>query len=547
MRDLVGRKGKHRSSRNIQIRIYSSTPATVAVTIKSNFMFPRNNAADTAATPKPPPPRTHSSTRGSSAMSNNRTRRTRRATDPKVVASSTPPPAAMQRKARGGSRAVLNASPVKRTRKKSKLVYTPRMPKSSKNDTARWSKGFIGLHDAKAPDEDMLLNTLHWRNRPAHRTKEELLTARKKDAAPDMTFDIDGDGVVSAEDWTYARKFDTDGDGMLSEKEHQQAMEMMRKEFNKDIEKLRYPSIAPPKDVRELTLAIAQLSMLKGAASEDVNGCLKDTMRETTTMTQRSLRETRKSAAISDMEACRVRNERLVKAKEKHNERVEEFFRLRDEAVKAGKKPRYKSKREMDMLRKIMNEPDPSYDIDGDGAVSQTDYFFALRVDKDRDGVISAEEQETAWQNIINEQANKIFVDPNFRGTSYDAMVQQRLEKESMQAINNVKSDEVSAASSVKGGEGGTGKKPLTSRLAKNIYMRNEAKRREKKYRGSMGTKMCITFPNNSSFKVDLSGDTDSKPRTRTELLRQRKMADRNEFQKKLVAIPDFRIALGAL
>ena len=40
--------------------------------------------------------------------------------------------------------------------------------------------------------------------------------------------------------------------------------------------------------------------------------------------------------------------------------------------------------------------PDPTFDVDGDGQVSQRDYFLAKHFDKDKDGKLNAEELATA-------------------------------------------------------------------------------------------------------------------------------------------------------
>ena len=59
--------------------------------------------------------------------------------------------------------------------------------------------------------------------------------------------------------------------------------------------------------------------------------------------------------------------------------------------VKTGK-----TMRDLKMIRKNEGIPHPSFDVDGDGQVSQKDYFIAKHFDKDRDGRLNTEELSTA-------------------------------------------------------------------------------------------------------------------------------------------------------
>eukprot|EP01083_Nonionella_stella_P296514 1007311_1 len=53
----------------------------------------------------------------------------------------------------------------------------------------------------------------------------------------------------------------------------------------------------------------------------------------------------------------------------------------------------------MKEIRKI-EDPDTSFDIDGDGVVSQRDYFLGKFFDRDRDGKLNAEEARNAHEAI---------------------------------------------------------------------------------------------------------------------------------------------------
>lgn len=56
--------------------------------------------------------------------------------------------------------------------------------------------------------------------------------------------------------------------------------------------------------------------------------------------------------------------------------------------------PRSRAQSELQKKMKRMNMPHASYDIDGDGYVSQEDYFLAKRFDLDGNGVLDPDEQE---------------------------------------------------------------------------------------------------------------------------------------------------------
>ena len=64
----------------------------------------------------------------------------------------------------------------------------------------------------------MKLRTGHISN-PRYRSHKELIAARAKDMRPDPSFDVDGDGVVSAQDFFLANQFDINGDKFLDEEE----------------------------------------------------------------------------------------------------------------------------------------------------------------------------------------------------------------------------------------------------------------------------------------------------------------------------------------
>lgn len=58
---------------------------------------------------------------------------------------------------------------------------------------------------------------------PALKSRSELMQARKRARIPDMSYDFDGDGVVSSLDYFVGRSFDKDMDGKLTATERRQA------------------------------------------------------------------------------------------------------------------------------------------------------------------------------------------------------------------------------------------------------------------------------------------------------------------------------------
>ena len=65
---------------------------------------------------------------------------------------------------------------------------------------------------------------------PKYKTRTELFDCRRRDDLPDPTFDVDGDGVVSQEDFRASNKFDFNKDGELQDTErHDLRKELVQK------------------------------------------------------------------------------------------------------------------------------------------------------------------------------------------------------------------------------------------------------------------------------------------------------------------------------
>jgi len=63
-----------------------------------------------------------------------------------------------------------------------------------------------------------------WDNKPAITSRAELMAKRRSAMIPDNTFDLDGDGCVSKEDYTISLRNDKDRDGRLNTAERKQAL-----------------------------------------------------------------------------------------------------------------------------------------------------------------------------------------------------------------------------------------------------------------------------------------------------------------------------------
>eukprot|EP01083_Nonionella_stella_P201571 737327_1 len=67
---------------------------------------------------------------------------------------------------------------------------------------------------------------------------------------------------------------------------------------------------------------------------------------------------------------------------------------------------------ELDSLRRTKNMPDLSFDLDGDGVVDQSDYFFSNLFDKDRDGKLNKNERLHALNGIKENIKDKYLLWP---------------------------------------------------------------------------------------------------------------------------------------
>mmetsp|Transcript_12890 Transcript_12890/g.19381 ORF Transcript_12890/g.19381 Transcript_12890/m.19381 type:complete len:345 (+) Transcript_12890:113-1147(+) len=70
-------------------------------------------------------------------------------------------------------------------------------------------------------------------NIPPSKTRSEMLRKRRENCVPHASFDIDGDGWVSQEDYRLAKRFDFDGNGVIDPQEMKVAKRVIAEEFFK--------------------------------------------------------------------------------------------------------------------------------------------------------------------------------------------------------------------------------------------------------------------------------------------------------------------------
>eukprot|EP00927_Polykrikos_kofoidii_P019567 TRINITY_DN19165_c0_g1_i1.p1 TRINITY_DN19165_c0_g1~~TRINITY_DN19165_c0_g1_i1.p1 ORF type:complete len:767 (-),score=112.75 TRINITY_DN19165_c0_g1_i1:259-2559(-) len=81
-------------------------------------------------------------------------------------------------------------------------------------------------------DKGHLLNTEkvdEWSREPTHRTRTDLMQARRRAKYPDVSYDVDGDGFVSPTDYFLGKKFGLEGDHRMNGAERGRAVEALEK------------------------------------------------------------------------------------------------------------------------------------------------------------------------------------------------------------------------------------------------------------------------------------------------------------------------------
>ena len=79
-----------------------------------------------------------------------------------------------------------------------------------------------------APGEEVKIPNWWQSGSQTTKTLSALNQNRRKEWVPDISFDLDGDGVVGNRDLVLSKMFDKDGDGKLNAQERKNAEEAIR-------------------------------------------------------------------------------------------------------------------------------------------------------------------------------------------------------------------------------------------------------------------------------------------------------------------------------
>ena len=232
-------------------------------------------------------------------------------------------------------------------------------------------------------------------------TLSGLRFGRKMAQRADPSFDLDGDGTVSQTDFFFATRFDTDGSGVLTQEEKLEARKIMKEEEAKFV----FVKGGSTTD------SFAHRVMQKDGVvlSEQLEGGWAALTRAQPVTKQGELPFVVQGASgalvggtgISGLEKAKLDidmddsdNVALMHTKGQlvsfDNVVVKPGYR--DELSKSGAA----SLSDLRFKRRMAQRADPSFDLDGDGMVSQKDFFFATRFDKDGSGVLDPFEKAVA-------------------------------------------------------------------------------------------------------------------------------------------------------
>ena len=84
-----------------------------------------------------------------------------------------------------------------------------------------------------------------------------------------------------------------------------------------------------------------------------------------------------------------------------------------------------RTKTMLDIAKKQINMPDPSYDLDGDKVVSARDYFLAKQFDCDRDGKLNEVEKKNAIAGLENGYENNFKWNLEASGAAHSGRIVQ--------------------------------------------------------------------------------------------------------------------------
>lgn len=253
-------------------------------------------------------------------------------------------------------------------------------------------------------------------DKPEVKSLSELKFKRKMKQRAPLSYDLDGDGMVSQKDYFFAVRFDKDGNGNLEPEEKAAAAEAMRTGFG------------------------TNFAFLKGSGPSDANhrvfqrdGAI---MSEETEGGWSALTRARSEGVTVRIGADGniIENEDRTReaspvGKQAHTVMMDEAGKVALQHVQGAivdydtvtVKPQYRkeldasgtaTRSELLMKRRKERYPDITMDLDGDGAVSQADYWFSKRYDVDDNNRLSPDEKVKARKDY-DEGYQKRFVTLN--------------------------------------------------------------------------------------------------------------------------------------
>lgn len=269
-----------------------------------------------------------------------------------------------------------------------------------------------------------------------HRTRTELLAARRDAQRAPASYDLDGDATVSQREFFYATKFDTNGDGDLSQAEREEASRLMKSEASKLIflstgglgpvrgNFSRYsPAVVSGHRVVQQHGAIMS-EQLEGYAAltrsrlaggggpaaalhgygdhlpPDIAQKVGETLLVGNAGAQRG------AGVDVDVDTSDNVVAYHMDGAENDYDRVQVKLGYRKERYASGSK----LLSELKARRKAENKPDLTYDADGDGAVSNRDYFFSSRQDRKGMHTLTTDQRTAAALEEQGKGLGSVFV-----------------------------------------------------------------------------------------------------------------------------------------
>jgi hypothetical protein len=269
-----------------------------------------------------------------------------------------------------------------------------------------------------------------------HRTRTELLAARRDAQRAPASYDLDGDATVSQREFFYATKFDTNGDGDLSQAEREEASRLMKSEASKlvflstgglgpvrgNFSRYSPAVIAGHRVVQQHGAIISEqlegyaaLTRSRLAGGEGPAAALNGVGDHLPPDVARKVGETmlvgnagaQRGAGVDvDLDTSDNVVAYHMDGAENDFDRVQVKLGYRKERYQSGSK----LLSELKARRKAENKPDLTYDADGDSAVSNRDYFFSSRQDRKGTHTLTAEQRAAAASEEQGRGLGGVFV-----------------------------------------------------------------------------------------------------------------------------------------